>query len=745
MTELSSTQPTEADATVATQASSQQELAKKLRLAWSQGKPLSLVEYLKQYPELCSARSTVIELAVDEYQLLQSQNQISSIGQYCEPFAVFHNALLSSISRQIQFEQYLDDHPELRLFDNKIRWPSAGDLIAGYRVQEELGRGALARAYLCSQIALGDRQVVVKVSSRDTREGHTLGKLQHPHIMPIHSIEVEAHQRISCLCTPFLGRSTLLDLIDYSFATSIPTRAAVILHVAKLWNSPKDNLLKSPSSSTYYQRQSYVHGILELAVKMCDALAYAHNKGIIHGDLKPSNVLLTPNGEPILLDFNLSRDEELTLDVRGGTLPYMSPEQIVQLKFEDTSGVSNCDNRSEIFSFGVVLYQLLSGQLPFEIDTESDDKANIPKQLLKKQQGGVFPLTKLNSGVSNSLSEKVRRCLAFDPEARFQSMGQLQAALQDELTLTGQFFRWSHQHRNSLLGILFCISLLVFSVNLWLQSRSPYYIREYHKGLAFQASDHLDKALSSFSRAVDAAPNFIEGKFEIARSNLAKDEVEIALEQFVDLVNEKKHAPSMAYIGYCYNLLKPHALAIPWYEKAIDAGLESAGIHNNLAVSYEQDSTTKTTLSRIEAATSHFKQALQLAPKSTSVRLNYARFEWQRFLADSTYVPNEGLKYIQVLQREIPSNPEVYLVGIRLYVAVAKTDSSLLDKAIDMLLKACQYGVKIDLQRMCRNPIQKVICKHPRFPELQNAVEHQSIENQPEDVPQFLDPLTDPS
>jgi len=534
MIDRTSTQPSENDGTVASndRTSSLQELADQLRSAWSQSRSRSLASCLREHPELCSDNSLVIDLAIDEYRLQRSQGQVSNIGQYCKPFSAVSSALQSSIYRQIEVERYFDDHPDLRLVEEQTEWPNVGDEIAGYRVLEELGRGALARVYLCSQSSLGDRQVVVKVSSRGTQEGHTLGKLQHPHIMPIHSVEVEEKGGLSYLCTPFLGRSTLHDLIRTAFSDGTPPRGCAILETAKMKSAPSDRVANAPSPtgpqpSLAYRRCSYVEGILVLAAKLCDALGHAHASGIFHGDLKPSNILLTPSGEPVLLDFNLARDDDLALDVRGGTLPYMAPEQIIHLMLGEESDIPNSgDETSEVFSLGVVLYELLSGELPFKRDGEPEDFASTPEQLLDRQRRGPLFLADRHPHVGRSLAAKIDRCLSYRRESRFSSMAQLRSALLEELSPIRRVRRWSKSHRRLASEVVLCTSTALILVGVWLATRPPYHLRQYQSGVAYQSAGELNLALVSFERATAAEPSFLDGKFAVARANLALGKVE---------------------------------------------------------------------------------------------------------------------------------------------------------------------------------------------------------------------------
>src|SRR5207253_10601572 len=115
---------------------------------------------------------------------------------------------------------------------------------------------------------------------------------------------------------------------------------------------------------------TYVEGIVHLAAQVADALEYSHSQGVFHLDLKPSNVLLTPSGRPMLLDFNLAKDRECRGQLLGGTLPYMAPEQLRATadkasRERERPEEADLDGRADVFALGVLLYELLAGQHPF--------------------------------------------------------------------------------------------------------------------------------------------------------------------------------------------------------------------------------------------------------------------------------------------------------------------------------------------------------------------------------------------
>lgn len=156
--------------------------------------------------------------------------------------------------------------------------------------------------------------------------------------------------------------------------------------------------------------------------QIAEGLRHAHERGILHRDLKPANVLLTSDGLPMILDFNLSalQPEDVTA---GGTLPYMSPEQIEALDSRE-----RVDERSDIFSLGVLFFELLTGQRPF-----ADSGLDRPQMIHERRTADVSPRSRHRT-VSADTDSIVRRCLAPDASARYQSVDELVEDLGRQLT-----------------------------------------------------------------------------------------------------------------------------------------------------------------------------------------------------------------------------------------------------------------------------------------------------------------------
>jgi serine/threonine-protein kinase len=152
--------------------------------------------------------------------------------------------------------------------------------------------------------------------------------------------------------------------------------------------------------------------------QVCDALAYAHSKGIVHRDLKPSNMMLTPEGVVKLLDFGIAKfvqDRSMTkTGFLVGSLPYISPEQI--------EGLPDIDGRTDIYSLGITLYQLVTGRVPFEADSEYS--------LMRKHlQEAPVPPVQWMPDVPQGLNEIILTAMEKDRSRRFQSAAAMGAAL----------------------------------------------------------------------------------------------------------------------------------------------------------------------------------------------------------------------------------------------------------------------------------------------------------------------------
>jgi len=338
--------------------------------------------------------------------------------------------------------------------------------IAHFKLTHEIGRGAFGSVWRADDTKL-DRTVAVKVPrpghfTRDTaelflREARSAAQLSHPSIVTIY--EIGRHDDRIYIVSDFIDGKSL------------------------------DQLLK--------QRRMSVRESVELCVIVAGALEHAHVNGVIHRDLKPANILLNHNEQPFLTDFGLAKREagEITMTMEGkvlGTPAYMPPEQ--------ARGESHhVDRRADIYSLGVILYELLSGELPFRGTTQM-----LLHQVMNEE--ATSP-RKLNHSIPRDLETITLKCLEKDPAGRYQTAEELAADLQ--LWLDGQpiqarptswlqhSFRWC-KRKPSTAGLVFVsiaavITILAVGASYNSQLRREYKRAEASATDANEARDSIDR------------------------------------------------------------------------------------------------------------------------------------------------------------------------------------------------------------------------------------------------------------
>lgn len=380
------------------------------------------------------------------------------------------DAWAASVHSQREFASlFRDVHHESpqaarRLAQAVTAMPPVGTTFLGFRLLAVLGSGTFGRVYLAQQGDLADRLVALKVSAEVLGESQRLAQLQHTNIVPIYSLH---HARpFQAVCMPYFGPTTLADVLRHLHGRkSMPQSGRELVNTLAACRSdtftgssltvplqgsdgeqlssaasestrgPAPELTASLGHSTVTLKMlggcTYVQAILWLGARLADGLAHAHERGILHRDLKPANILLTDEGQPMLLDFNLAADTKLATTASaamiGGTLPFMAPEHLNALR----GGTVPVDARSDVYALGVILFELLTGQHPFPLRRETLRRVLGP--MIEDRQGPPPALRSWNKNITPAVEAIVQRCLATDPAQRYQSARDLQEDLQRQL------------------------------------------------------------------------------------------------------------------------------------------------------------------------------------------------------------------------------------------------------------------------------------------------------------------------
>ena len=254
-----------------------------------------------------------------------------------------------------------------------------GATLDDFLIEATLGRGAFGVVYRAHQISLG-RVVALKIVKDEGRaaegEGRSLAQLFHPHIVQVYSEVLDRAQGVRLLAMQYVGGTTLADVART--LGGVPGGRALIDHLDGLdlpaaafdpdGAAARGKLLDADAEDV----------VCRIGEQLASALHHAHKRGVLHRDIKPANVLMDRYGRPLLADFNLATsggggEADGDSEVVGGTLSYMAPEHLRAFlvgrarsrREADVPDADAVDERSDVFSLAVLLWQLRTGSLPF--------------------------------------------------------------------------------------------------------------------------------------------------------------------------------------------------------------------------------------------------------------------------------------------------------------------------------------------------------------------------------------------
>ena len=493
------------------------ELLERQHRSWADNEPISIENLLSDSVGLTQGSDAIVDLIYAEVLIREQRGEHPSKEDYVSRFPKLSDA----IERQFQVHGALELASEAEVLtdaggDNstlgrtdgsRVAFAFAPPTIPGFELNELLGRGGSGVAWRARDTRL-DRTVAIKFllnnekdakaeanSERLSREAAAAANLLHPSIVQVHQIGEAGG-------VPFL-------VMEYVEGGSLA-----------------EELRAGPMPA---------EKSVELVTSIADAVQHSHEKGIIHRDIKPGNILLSLTGVPQVCDFGLARklDADYSLHQTGdvvGTPAYMPPEQ---------ARGEGADERSDVYSIGAVLYELLCGRSPFQ--------AAHPWEILYQVTTiDPLPLRQLNSAIPIDLETICQKCLEKNSDRRYQTAADLAADLKRyaegkpiharPVSALGKFSKWCL--RNKVVAGLSAASLLLLSTLAIGSTVAAVQLSESNRKILQEqqlASEAQEKAISDRTVAIDTLYELIDQFYDQqvseslsldARENLAVAAIE---------------------------------------------------------------------------------------------------------------------------------------------------------------------------------------------------------------------------
>jgi eukaryotic-like serine/threonine-protein kinase len=457
------------------------------------GKGRPAEEWLAEHPVLAKVPECAVRIVYEEFCLREERGERIDPEEFYRRFPQWRDELAVAI----------ECHSLLRFDGEPANFPQPGEALGELRLQSELGRGAIGRVFLATQPSLSDRPLAVKLTPRRGEEHLSLARLQHTNIVPLFLVQDFPDVNLRAICMPYLGGASWGAILKGM--QEIPPAERGGKHVVHQLSSAQ-NLAGSASGAagpaiTFLSQASYVDVVCWIGACLADALYYAHQRGLVHLDLKPTNVLLSADGQPMLLDFHIAcaveHLQDQTIERLGGTPGYMSPEQRAAAEGIRCGKplTQTLDGRSDIYSLGVVLYESLTGQAT----------PGNPAKLRWKLQ-------RANPRVSRGLADILSKCLAVDPAERYGDAGQLATDLRCHLaslplrgvsnrSLTERWQKWRRRkpYAVSLVAVTLAAALIVAFVG------GLFYRDRIHTGEILLEQSKRELANNAFDSAIARA------------------------------------------------------------------------------------------------------------------------------------------------------------------------------------------------------------------------------------------------
>lgn len=396
-----------------------------LEYRWQEKRwPKTVEQYVAEFPEL-TADGFPCDVIYEEYHVRKQRGDAVSINDYCRRFPEVEGELrrLFELESPEQTTAMVSAEPAPEF--------APGEQIDDFDLLASLGKGAFATVFLARQRSM-QRLVALKVSRDKGFEPQTLAQLDHPNIVRVFDQRQLTAHKLRLLYMQYVAGGTLQSVVEHLRRIPLEVRngGAMIEAIDAALERRGEQPPTDSMTRHRLRRASWPEVVCWLGSRLASALAYAHGRGVLHRDVKPANVLVAADGSPKLADFNISfskLDGATPAAYFGGSLAYMSPEQLEACDPAHPRKPEDLDGRSDVYSLGVLLWELLALKRPFPEDSLPHTWSKALSKMTGIRRKGVpaEAIASLPRGCPPMVVDVILKCLDPDPDKRYASAAEL--------------------------------------------------------------------------------------------------------------------------------------------------------------------------------------------------------------------------------------------------------------------------------------------------------------------------------
>lgn len=399
-----------------------------LALLWKEGVHRPLTDYPDRYPALGPLEELPPDLIYEAYLVANQYGEPQELDEFCAAYPRQRNAVLSLAY------QTVNQSTAITRQKPGGQW-QIGTRFGDFELLAILGEGAFGKVFLANQVSLA-RQVALKITANRGSEARTMASLEHDNIVQVFSELILPQHDARLLCMQYVPGTTLGKVIRHlgERPGDEVTGERILDAIDHLSTIPAALEATALKQRHLLAMSDLVESVTLLGTQLAGALSYAHERGVLHRDIKPDNVLISQYGRPLLVDFNLSLDPHqiagTSAGMFGGSLAYMSPEHLDAFNPIHETTAEAVDERSDLYSLGVTLYELLHQQRPFPDPPAHGSPLDCLDEMATQRRTLSPAADTSEESEIDALDSAICRCLDPDPDRRYQTADELCEALQ---------------------------------------------------------------------------------------------------------------------------------------------------------------------------------------------------------------------------------------------------------------------------------------------------------------------------